>query len=392
MTCALLIFKKSKTMNRKLSVLCTCAFLLLMMHGHAQVEGQVTAIDQLRLGLLHMSEAQSQQRKVQEFQAFQEFWMNDDAHSSKPKDADTVALTVQEKVGFDDLIFMFQVQDMEPVYEIWTSQDKAEGDLVWATYNEGFPATSIDNYPIQVNEDVFISSIQLPTGLSRSITRYYLRRYSGEIRDSLSCKLRQLEWDLYQLQRDLEAAGQIPAEALPPGTKTPEMSYQEIQLAKGELRNQKQRILKQVYPTVREQFVLLEDTLKSLESLKNTNQNAAHVSGQSDKYELLFQRDERFSWGSAYHQIEELMHAQFIKAINYDYGELQLGCAQMDQASLSSWIATLDRFLPYYKPFLQVSSTSYGDDFIVLNATFRNVGETYDNTHSRSFYLKKVVQ
>lgn len=381
-------------MTRKYAFLCSCVFHFWTMHGHAQVEGQVTAIEQLRLGLLHMSEAQSQQRKVQEFQAFQEFWMNHDAHSSKPEDVNTLALalTVQEKVGFDDLIFMFQVQDMGPVYEIWTSQDKAEGDLVWATYNEGFPATSIDNYPIQVNEDVFISSIQLPTGLSRSITRYYLRRYSGETLDSLSCKLRQLEWDLYQLQRDLEAAGQIPAEALPPGTKTPEMSYQEIQLAKGELRNQKQRILKQVYPTVREQFVLLEDTLKSLESLKNTSQNAAHVSGQSDKYELLFQRDERFSWGSAYHQIEELMHAQFIKAINYDYGELQLGCAQMDQASLSSWIATLDRFLPYYRPFLQVSAAGYGDDFIVLNATFRNVGETYDNTHSRSFYLKKVVQ
>ena len=382
-------------MNRQLSVLYICVFLLLVMHGHAQIEDQATVIDQLRLGLLHMSEVQSQQRKVQEFQAFQEFWMNDDEDSSIPVDANNRAdlpLTEREKVNVEDLILMFQVQDMEPVYQIWTSKDKADSDLEWATYNERYPTTSNDNYPIQLNEDVFMSSIQLPTGLSRSITRYYLRRYSGETLDSLSCKLRQLEWDLYQLQRDLEAAGQIPAEALPPGTKTPEMSYQEIQLAKGELRNQKQRILKQVYPTVREQFVLLEDTLKSLESLKNTSQNAAHVSGQSDNYELLFQRDERFSWGSAYHQIEELMHAQFIKAINYDYGELQMGCAQMDQASLSSWIATLDCFLPYYDPFLQVSATTYGDHFIVLNATFRNIGETYDNTYSRSFYLKKVQQ
>ena len=382
-------------MNRQLSVLYICVFLLLVMHGHAQIEDQATVIDQLRLGLLHMSEVQSQQRKVQEFQAFQEFWMNDDEDSSIPVDANNRAdlpLTEREKVNVEDLILMFQVQDMEPVYQIWTSKDKADSDLEWATYNERYPTTSNDNYPIQLNEDVFMSSIQLPTGLSRSITRYYLRRYSGETLDSLSCKLRQLEWDLYQLQRDLEAAGQIPAEALPPGTKIPDISYQEIQQAIGVTKHQKQLLLKQLYPTVREQFVLLNDSLNSLELVKNTCQNAANASGQSDKYALLFQRDERFSWGSAYHQIEELMHAQFIKAINYDYGELQMGCAQMDQASLSSWIATLDCFLPYYDPFLQVSATTYGDHFIVLNATFRNIGETYDNTYSRSFYLKKVQQ
>ena len=382
-------------MNRQLSVLYICVFLLLVMHGHAQIEDQATVIDQLRLGLLHMSEAQSQQRKVQEFQAFQEFWMNDDEDSSIPVDANNRAdlpLTEREKVNVEDLILMFQVQDMEPVYEIWTGKDKTESDSVWSTYKERFPFTHIDDYPIQVNEDVFMSSIQLPTGLSRSITRYYLRRYSGETLDSLSCNLRQLEWDLYHLQRDLEAAGQIPAEALPPGTKIPDMSYQEIQQAIGVTKHQKQLLLKQIYPTVREQFVLLNDSLNSLELVKNTCQNAANASGQSDKYELLFQRDESFSWGSAYHQIEELMHAQIIKAINYDYGELQMGCAQMDQASLSSWIATLDHFLPYYRPFLQVRATTNGDHFIVLNATFRNVGETYDNTHSRSFYLKKVVQ
>ena len=381
-------------MNRKLSVLCSCAFVFGVMLGHAQIENQEIISEQLKMGLLHMSEAQSQQRKAQEFQAFQDFWMKASENSSGSE----VSIhawepsSLEEKIGFDDLIFMFQVQDMEPVYQIWTSKDKADSDLEWATYNERYPTTSNDNYPIQLNEDVFMSSIQLPTGLSRSITRYYLKRYSGEIRDSLSCKLRQLEWDLYHLQRELEAAGQIPAEALPPGTKTPEMSYQEIQGAIGAVKEEKQRLLKQLYPTAREQFLLLEDSLKSLESLKNTSQNAAHCSGQSDHYELLFQRDQDFSWGSAYHQIEELRHAQIIKAINYDYGELQLGCAQLDQASLSSWIATLDHFIPYYKPFIKVSAASYGDDLIVLNAIFRNVGESYDNTYSRSFYLRKVQQ
>lgn len=382
-------------MNRKLSILCFCVFVFGVMLAHAQTEGQTTAIDQLRLGLLQMSEAQSQQRKAQDFQAFLDFWMKEVEHVSSREAISTTepSSNPEEMVGLDDLIFMFQVKNDDfPERLIWTAEEVTEAENVW--WNE-YLENSIYREPSALsrsNMHVYTLTSQLPTGLSRSITRYYLRRYSGEIRDSLSCKLRQLEWDLYHLQRDLEAAGQIPAEAIPPGTKTPEMSYQEIQGAIRAVKEEKQRLLKQLYPTAREQFLLLEDSLKSLESLKNISQNAAHCSGQSDHYELLFQRDQDFSWGSAYHQIEELMHAQIIKAINYDYGELQLGCAQLDQASLSSWIATLDRFIPYYKPFIKVSAASYGDDLIVLNATFRNVGESYDNTYSRSFYLKKVQQ